>query len=222
MSRYLITHSLLSSWLYVLKEDPFEDATTERNAYEEFLQTLNRVPTATTSRMQFGIDFEDLVTGILVGEPTANYHWETKEKVLMSKVVPIVEHPWYKAAGRIAEIVRDGQLQFRAKKPVTIGNTHFLLYGRLDALKAGNVFDIKFSKNYDKGDYFKSTQHPVYLKIVPEARQFSYLVSNGSDVWTETYTREETPDIYPIISDFMEWITVQGLLSIYKEKWEAK
>lgn len=40
MARYLMTHSLLSSWLYAMKENPYEDASTERDPYAEFLQVL--------------------------------------------------------------------------------------------------------------------------------------------------------------------------------------
>lgn len=29
MARYLMTHSLMSSWLYAMKENPFEDTTRE-------------------------------------------------------------------------------------------------------------------------------------------------------------------------------------------------
>ena len=35
MARYLMTHSLLSSWLYAMKENPYEDASTERDPYAE-------------------------------------------------------------------------------------------------------------------------------------------------------------------------------------------
>ena len=206
MPRYLMTHSLLSSWLYAIKDDPFEDATTERDHYAEFLDVLNRVPTPTTEAMQNGIDFEDLVT------VTANHG---------SIPYGYGEEKWYDAAAKVANIVRGGQFQYKAKKTVTIGGTDFLLYGRLDALKAGTIYDIKFSKSYDRGKYYGSTQHPLYLELVPEATQFMYLVSNGTDVWTETYFREDTRSIFPVIADFTDWIKSQGLFPIYAEKWAA-
>ena len=37
MARYLMTHSLMSSWLYAMKENPFEDMTTERDPLAEFV-----------------------------------------------------------------------------------------------------------------------------------------------------------------------------------------
>ena len=97
-----------------------------------------------------------------------------------------------------------------------------VLYGRLDALKAGTVYDIKFSGKYERGKYTDSTQHPVYLELIPEADAYSYLVSNGSDLWTETYRREESRDIEPIIYDFLDWLYCMGLMDLYREKWLAK
>lgn len=223
MARYLLTHSLLSSWLHAIKEDPYEDATTERDNYAEFLDVLNRVQTPPTEAMQNGNEFEKLVTDIATGRFVPEFETDGTVNRKTGEVMGHDKYPrWYDAASKVAEIVRGGQFQVKAKKPVTVNGTDFLLYGRLDVLKAGDIDDIKFTKNYYRGKYFSSTQHPMYMELVPEARRFNYLVSNGTDVWTEAYTREETPDIYPIISDFVDWITEQGLLSIYMEKWEAK
>lgn len=205
MSRYLLTHSLLSSWLYAIAEDPYEDATAERDKHAEFLDALHRVETPPNEAMQNGIDFEELVTSI-----ANEADWQTDR-----------DHRWYDAARRVAEIVRGGQFQYKAKKPVTVGGVHFLLYGRLDVLKAGEIIDIKFSKSYDRGKYFDSTQHPMYLELIPEAERFKYLVSNGSDVWTETYRRDETRNILPIVADFWSWLGSQGLTDEYRRYWEA-
>ena len=203
MNRYLMTHSLLSSWLYAIKENPFEDASSERDPLAEFMLTLRREPTPTNEAMQNGIDFEDLVTAIVAGKGDSN-------------------HRWYGAASKIAAIVGGGVLQYRARKEVCVGGLTLVLYGRLDALHAGGIYDIKFSKGYDRGKYFDSTQHPTYLELVPEAEHFTYLVSNGTDVWQEKYRREETPSILPIISDFLDWLTARDLLELYQEKWLAK
>lgn len=201
MARYLMTHSLLSSWLYAMKSNPYEDATTEKDPMEEFMLTLRREPTPVTQAMQNGLDFEDLVTDIVNGES--------------------YDHEWYDAAAKVAQRVAGGILQYKAKREIVVGGLTLLLYGRLDCLKAGDVIDIKFSKGYDRGKYISSTQHPTYLELIPEAKQFIYIVSNGSEVWTETYRREETADIKPIIADFLEWLATMDLLDLYKEKWMA-
>lgn len=143
MGRYLMTHSLLASWLYTMKENPYEDMTTERDPMGEFMQTLRREPTLTTEAMQNGIKFEDMVTDIING-----------------RAAP--DDPWYGAAEKVARRCAGGILQYKAKKTIEVGGMSLLLYGRLDCLKAGEIIDIKFTKNYDAGKFFSSTQHPTY------------------------------------------------------------
>ena len=203
MDRYLMTHSLLSSWLYTMKENPYEDMTTERDPMEEFMLTLRREPTPTTEAMQKGIMFEDMVTAITRGAGDPNDRW-------------------YDAAAKVAKMVGGGLLQYRAKKEIQVDGMTLVLYGRLDCLKAGTIYDVKFSSGYERGKYFDSTQHPTYMEIVPEARQFVYIVSNGNEVWTEPYLRENTADIRPIISDFLSWLRATDLMPVYQEKWLAK
>lgn len=203
MARYLMTHSLLSSWLYTMKENPYEDATTERDPMAEFLQVLRREPTPTTEAMMNGNIFEDLVTRVVNGYADPG-------------------EQWYGAAEKVARRVRGGVPQLRASRTIEVDGMTLVLYGRLDWLKAGEIVDIKFTKNYDPGKYFDSTQHPTYFEIVPEAQTFTYMVSNGSAVWPETYRREEASSIRPVISDFFSWLTAVGLMDTYKEKWVAK
>lgn len=197
-----MTHSLLSSWMYVMQENPYEDMTTEKDSYAEFLAALKREPIPTTEAMQKGIDFENLVTDITLGRGDQT-------------------HSWYEAASAVARTIKGGLLQYKVSREIVVKGITLLLYGRLDALKAGTIYDIKFSGSYDVGKYIDSTQHPTYLELVPEAKQFSYLVSNGSYVWTETYRRDETPSIIPTIEDFLDWLQLQGLMNLYKEKWLA-
>ena len=200
---YLLTHSLLSSWLYAMKSSPYEDLTSEIDAYGDFLKTLRREPTETTQAMQNGIDFENMVTDIVNGVEV-----DSDEK-------------WYDAACKVAKIVSGGQLQYKAKKRITVSGVPILLYGRLDVLKAGEIIDIKFSSGYERGKYFDSTQHPVYLELIPEAHQFTYLITNGSDVWKETYRREETNSIIPTIAYFLAYLKESGLWEEYAKHWEA-
>ncbi len=203
MARYLMTHSLMSSWLYAMKENPFEDMTSERDPLAEFMSTLNKEPTPPNEAMANGIAFEDLVTAITQGRG------DPKDR-------------WYDAASKVARIVGGGVLQYRASKAIEVGGLTLVLYGRLDCLKSGEIYDIKFSKGYDRGKYTDSTQHPTYLELVPEARGFTYIVSNGSEVWTERYRRDEAPAIIPTISDFLDWMQAMGFLETYKEKWQTK
>lgn len=201
--RYLMTHSLLSSWLYAMKENPYEDLTTERDPMEEFMQTLRREPTLPTEAMQNGIDFEDLVTAIVRGRSVG-------------------DEKWHDAAAQVAARVRGGISQFKVNRIVQLGDITLVLYGRLDWLRAGEIIDVKFSKSYDRGKYFSSTQHPMYFELVPEAARFTYLVSNGSEVWEETYRRDETRSVFFDIKDFLSWLRMMDLMGLYQEKWGAK
>ena len=201
--RYLMTHSLLSSWLYLLKANPYEDLYSTKDPEEEFLRVLRREPVETNEAMRNGNEFEDLVTRLAAGEEIDT------------------EHKWYSAVAKAAEIVKGGTVQYKAKDTIVVSGMEFLLYGRLDFLKAGTIIDTKFSKGYERGKYLDSTQHPTYLRLIPEADSFMYLVSNGTDVWTETYLREETPDIVPTIEAFVEWLNDRGLMDVYKKHWEA-
>lgn len=204
MERFLVTHSLLSSWLYAISENPYEDATTEKDSLADFLTVLRREPTETTEAMQNGIDFENLVTAIAENAPHDNCH------------------QWYDGAKQIADIVRNGVFQYVAKRDAVIGGRNVLLYGRLDALKAGHIYDIKFSRRYEVGKFYDSTQHPMYLNLVPEAMDFTYLVFNGSSVWQERYSRKDTMPIEPVVEHFFEWLRGQGLDDLYRENWGAK
>ena len=180
MDRFLVTHSLLSSWLYAIQDNPYDDATTERDPLAEFMAVLRREPTPTSAAMQKGIDFENLVTAILNG---------TGDKT----------NEWYFTANRVAGIIQGGILQYSAKKLVRIGDRDVLLYGRLDALKGGVIYDIKYSGHYE----------------------FSYLISNGKEFWQETYRREEAASIDSIVSNFYDWLSVQGLDELYRQHWRA-
>ena len=51
MAAYLVTHSLLSSWLHLIRENPYEDLTTEGDPLAEFMLVLRREPTPRTEAM---------------------------------------------------------------------------------------------------------------------------------------------------------------------------
>ena len=152
--------------------------------------------------MQKGIDFENLVTAITEGHGDSS-------------------NDWYEAAEKVAQVVKDAPLQVKASREIQVNGMTILLYGRLDSLKAGVIRDVKFSAGYERGKYIDSTQHPTYFEVVPEAIRFEYIISNGREVWTEAYTREDTRSIIPVISDFLYWLQDTGNMEIFTEKWVA-
>lgn len=204
MERFLMTQSLLSAWAYQF--DCFEGC--EDDAQAAFLRTLNREPGEVTEAMMNGRTFEDRVYRAAEG------------KTIRS------DAKWREGALAIAEIIRGAQIQVKVSREIVVDGMTFLLYGILDALKAGVIYDVKFlSKSLSSADvygkYLQSAQHPAYFYLVPEAREFQYLASDGDEVYIETYQRDQTRGINEIIHDFIVSITSQGLLELYKEKWLA-
>lgn len=123
----------------------------------------------------------------------------------------------------ISEIIKGGAFQLSASKIETIGNYNFLLYGRLDVLKNGVIYDIKRVGKYsDVQKYYTSVQHVMYLKLIPQAKEFKYLISDGECVYTETYDRNDIIEpIETIIINFVNWLKRNDLFDLYVEKWGA-
>lgn len=202
--RYLITQSLLGAWGYMFNchEDYQEEAK------EDFLRTLRREPKETTPEMQNGIDFENEVYKEVAGLPRNAY----------SK--------WDDGIVAVATVIKGASVQVKASRELTVAGMDFLVYGILDALKAGSIYDVKFlNKSFGSaelaGKYLESPQHPAYFYIVPEALDFTYLVSDGQDLYTERYTPSECRPFPDIVAEFIASITSMGLLDLYKEHWIA-
>ncbi len=200
----LITQSLLSSWGYMFS--CWEGG--QEQAKEEFMRSLNREPIPANEALQAGIDFERAVYAEAAGQPHPDYP------------------KWESGIRRVADIIRGGQVQVNLRRPITVDGTRFLIHGVLDVLKAGVIYDVKYKvKSFGSldlaGSYLESPQHPAYLYLVPEAREFRYLVSDGTDLYTESYTRQDTPFIGDLIAEFQTSIKAMGLFDLYKEKWST-
>jgi hypothetical protein len=203
--RQLMTQSLLSSWLYMFKAPPFEVDEIEHaeKARDSFLSVLRREAREPSKAMLAGREFEELVYKAA---------WDGADE----------SHAWIGAARKISEVVKGGQFQVKASKDLLVAGMDIVLYGVLDCLKAGVVYDIKYTGKYDVGKFLNSPQHPAYMELVPEAEKFVYLVSNGRSIWREAYSRTETPSIVPIIEDFFCWLEANELMGTYMEKWATK
>lgn len=200
---YLITQSLFSSWEYSV------DVPGDPDAKEEFLRVLRREKSPPTDAMLNGLAFEEECYKAARGEARD-------------------PHPvWEKGIQQIARCLTGATIQLKASRKITVDGIDFLVYGILDALRAGRIMDVKFlNKSMANaelaGKYLYSPQHPVYFYIVPEAQEFTYLVSDGEDVYCESYTRSESEDISVLIHQFIRSMSAAGLLDLYKEHWKAK
>lgn len=190
-----ITQSLLSSWLYTFKTD---------NGYEDFLRTLNREKKQPTQAMLDGIRYENCLNNILNGEPLYE------------------DHEWYNPLMEMSCELQGAQQQVTLFKDINVYGYNILLHGVLDYLREGHIWDCKYSKTYTLNKYLNSPQHPMYLALVPEARDFTYIVTDGKYVYRERYPREIVPDITVTIKQFLVYLQCRDLFDTFVEKWRVK
>lgn len=129
------------------------------------------------------------------------------------------EEDTYKGQTRATPYVEGGAYQIVGKKEKYIGDRKFLLYGRLDCLKGGVIYDIKKVVRYAPGKYLKSCQHWVYLELFADARYFEYLVDDGFTLHHEYYHREDMQDVNALINDFINYLKRENLIEIYEKYW---
>ena len=196
-ARYIMTQSLLAAWQYNLSGGP----------QEEFLSVLRREKTEQTQAMKDGIEFERLVWECACGK-------EPEEK-----------HKWAQGIREIAEIVRGGAYQVALSDEAEIEGEKYLLYGIVDFVKQGVIFDVKFSKRYEnRGNvnyYLTSPQAPMYLRLLPGAKQFVFLISDGAQVFREAYTQEEITPIEKTAAAFTKNLKQRGLWDVYTAFWRS-
>ena len=125
----------------------------------------------------------------------------------------------------------NGQYQVKLSKEVTIYGVQFCLYGRLDCLKQGVVYDYKHTNKYEVGKFFGSYQTSMYLELVPEASKMVYIIGvdkpkyqmeDDGDIYNifeETYTRDECKPIEQVVKQFIDWLKTMGLWETYLKKW---
>lgn len=200
---YLITQTLLSAWNYA--HDCHISCSDE--AQKDFLYTLNRVRKEPSEAMRNGILFENAVYRVAKGYPSDEYVYKSGVKA-------------------VADVIRGGAIQVKLSRDLRVDGRDFVVYGIADVVKAGTIYDVKFSnKDFASaelpGRYLNSPQHPAYLYALPEAREFIYLVSDGEDLYTERYDRKNTRPIEEIVKEFMDFLAISGLMGVYEAKWGA-
>ena len=128
----------------------------------------------------------------------------------------------------------NGQYQVKLSRVLkSSSNTQFLVYGRLDCLKAGKVYDYKFTQNYEVGKFAQNFQSQVYLYLVPEATEMVYIIGinkpkilreNENDkyyIYHEEYSREDLKPLKNIIDEFEDWLKSMGLWEEFKKYWKS-
>ena len=195
MKKVRITQTLLSAWLYSFKTD---------DGYADFLKTLNREKKQPTKKMLDGVRFESCINNVLDGS-------------VIDK-----DHEWYGVVTELSNYLWRSQKQVVLFEEIKVEDQVFLLHGVLDFLRAGVIFDTKFSTTYHLNKYLSSPQHSLYLRLVPEARRFEYLISDGQYIYKEVYPRDIVPPIENYIKYFMKFLKQHGLWEVYAEKWSVQ
>ena len=120
----------------------------------------------------------------------------------------------------------------------------YLLYGIIDCLKCGIIYDYKYTQNYEVGKFFNNNQTLMYLEMVPEAKKMVYLITNKfekkeyqdlnfkdvsnieyevGDIFREEYTKDMFPEtIDSILYKFEEWLKQYNLFNLYTENWKCQ
>lgn len=191
-SEVRITQTLLSSFEWIFKKD---------DGYEDFLRTLNREKSPPTQAMLDGIRFENVLNSVLNGEQIPD------------------DHEWKFPIREMSEELWGAQQQVTLFSELYVGGVTFLLHGVLDYLREGHIWDCKFSKTYHLNKYLNVPQTSMYLQLVPEAMDFTYIVSDGKYVYRERYPRSIVPPVSNFVKNFMQYLQNHDLWEIYESKW---
>lgn len=195
MKRYRLTQTLLNAFLYIhsVSEEYLEQA------YSDFVKTLRRERGETTEAMQRGIDFEDEVRDYVKPIPCRKEFGQT--------------------VAEISKIVQGSFWQVEEFRDIVIDGQKYLMHAKLDCLKQGHIYDIKRVSKYDVGKYKSSAQHHVYLYVIDGAKEFTYLVSDGKDLYKESYLPDGGAELENIIRRFVKFLHTEDLWKIYVDKW---
>lgn len=187
-----IRQSLLSAWQWSVRH---------KRGYEDFLLTLQGKSIPANPMMQNGIKFEELV------------------RLAIKGVAIPADHEWYKGIIATSKILRGSAEQVYKTAPITVNDRQYLLSGTADNIKAGVIYDTKFSVTYKYGKYFDSPQHPAYFYLWPDAKAFQYLIFNGKELFRETYYPFAVKPIADYIADFQKYLDMNNLTEIYETHW---
>ena len=198
----LVTPSLLNSWLYIwLSRDNVKESANDAICLE---------------------DKQDLEMQKAYDEFLGTLRREQKppnENMLRGIQY---EEDCYKGLTDASPIIKGGAFQIVGKKYVVVDNVPFLMYGRLDVLKNGIIYDIKRVTRYATQKYLHSAQHGFYLDLFQDARQFTYLAFDGNKLHQETYYRGQYKPTEAILSDFIQWLRENNLWDVYASLWASK
>lgn len=198
---YLITPSLLNAWGWIWEcEKSVKVSETDLMCIEDKVSVAKEKA------------FDDFIKAL--------YREKTEPNTYMLEGIKF-EEDTYDGKTCFSETVKNGAFQIVGKKEVKVDGLNFLMYGRLDVLKGGTIFDIKRVWKYSLPKYNNSYQHGFYLDLFGNAKKFTYLIWDGYKPHKETYFRDEVKSTTEVIHLFIKWLKENGLFGVYKEKWKC-
>lgn len=213
-NRYRVTATLLNSWqnIFDCKDYVFESEDDEIS-YEEKLED---------AREKAKQEFINMLNRVPV-----------EDNIYMQKGREYEDFVCSGGDGIFSPIIEGGAFQVTIKKNIQIDDITICLYGVLDVLKQGRIYDIKRVTKYKYPKYKKSHQHSIYLYLVPEAIDFTYIICDDNidsplaekrrDAHHfENYIRENCEDIEQVLRDFISYLKQNDLIEIFKSKWLQK
>lgn len=211
--RYRVTATLLNSWqrIFDAKDDVREAEKDEISLEDKIVLEMKKRKT----------EFINLLNRIPVEDNIYMQKGRAFEDLVCAGNEP-----------EFSPIVDGGAFQVTLTKDVIIDNVPIRLYGVLDVLKAGRIMDIKRVSRYQTHKYKNSHQHPMYLFLMPQAIDFTYLICDDnvdsndelkrkSAYHYENYIRENCEDILQVVSQFLSWLKANDLFDIFTDKWKA-
>lgn len=199
---YVITPSLLNAWLWI-----YECVNNVRESEKDEISLDDKKAIAQDTAKESFINYLERIPG----EPN---------KYMQLGID--FEEECYQGKTCISPIIKNGSFQVVGTKNIRIKNINFLMYGRLDVLKGGIIYDIKRVGYYKPNKYKWSAQHRFYLDLFKNAKYFEYLIYDGDKLHTEVYYRENCTPTEEVIENFVNYLEENNLLEIFKDKWKAR
>lgn len=190
-----ISPSLIDSLNYALTcDDDKREA-----AMDSFMAYLRREPRPTTAAQKSGIEFENMVNRYVLSGGQAM--------------------PENSIARVFGQRLLGASLQVTCTKNIEAGGERYFLKGVLDALRAGIIYDIKYTTSYEYGKFVDSAQHPAYMELLPDAFKFVYYITDGKYAYAEPYRRGDFAPIHDHIAQFRRELRGLGIDDIYIKHW---
>lgn len=202
--RYRITATLLNAWQYIWDCKKYvKESENDEICYEDKLAIAQE---------KAKNDFINILNRIPIPDNEAMKKGREYESLVYAD-----------GDEEFSPIIENGAFQVTLTKNIEIDNIPIVLYGVLDVLKKGRIYDIKRVGIYKFPKYKSSHQHAMYLELCPNAIDFTYLVCDDKgNHWYENYIRENSENIIDIVREFISYLKANDLLEIFKSKWQQK